>query len=169
MLLLEQDITRKERMNNENAAELYVGDKIGEYKVEAIWESEVYTKEADRHLSQLYYLVVWKSYPEEENTWEPFLAIMHLQKMINTFYKDHPKKPTAISPFLDSAPPMAKLTVNFPAKQKQRQLKKRATKRAKWGDKEESKLVWFSIEPKVAKRPKICFFSARSIRKPAFW
>ena len=36
---------------------------------------------------------------------------MHLRKMISTFHKDHPKKPTATSPPLNSAPPMAKLSV----------------------------------------------------------
>ena len=48
------------------------------YKVEAIRDSEVYAKEADKYLPGLYYLVAWKGYPEEESTWEPFLAIMHL-------------------------------------------------------------------------------------------
>ena len=38
-----------------------------EYKVEAIQDSVIYAKEADRHLPRLYYLVIWKGYPEEEN------------------------------------------------------------------------------------------------------
>ena len=43
----------------------------GEYKVEAIWDNAVYAKESEGHLPKLYYLVFWKRYPEEENTWEP--------------------------------------------------------------------------------------------------
>ena len=39
-----------------------------EYKVEAIQDSIVYIKEVDGHLPGLYYLVVEKGYPEEENT-----------------------------------------------------------------------------------------------------
>ena len=38
------------------------------YEVEAIRGSTVYAKEADEHLQELYYLVVWKGYSEEENT-----------------------------------------------------------------------------------------------------
>ena len=56
-----------------------------EYKVEAIQDSAVYTKKADRLLPRLYYLVVWKGYPKEENTWEPSLAVMHFRKIISTF------------------------------------------------------------------------------------
>ena len=39
-----------------------------EYELEAIQDSAVYAKEANRHLPGLYYLVAWKGYPEEENT-----------------------------------------------------------------------------------------------------
>ena len=48
----------------------------GEYEVEAIWDSAVYTRESESgHLLSLYYLVSCKGYPEEENTWEPVLAV----------------------------------------------------------------------------------------------
>ena len=101
--LLEQDTTRKGR----------------EYEVEAIRNSVVYAKEADGYLPGLYYLVAWKAYPEEENTWEPSSTVMHLWKMVTTFYKDHLEKPTATSAPLDSAPPMAKPTTQLPPKRKQ--------------------------------------------------
>ncbi len=84
-----------------------------EYEVEAIRDSVVYAKESDSgyHLLGLYYLVSWKGYPEEENTWEPASAVLHLRKLINTFHRDHPEKPTVTSPPIDSAPTMARPTV----------------------------------------------------------
>ena len=53
--LLEQDITRKERV--EKVPELDVDDNSNKYEVEAIWDNAVYTKELEGHLSGLYYLV----------------------------------------------------------------------------------------------------------------
>ena len=99
-----------------------------EYEMEAIRDSAVYAKEADGHLLGLYYLVVWKGYLEEENTWEPSSAVMHLQKMVSTFHKDHPEKPTATSAPLDSAPPMAKPTTQLLPKRKRGRPTGRATK-----------------------------------------
>ena len=113
--LLEQDTTRKGRMNKlipELEPEFDAGDNK-EYKVEAIIDSAVYVKKAERHLPGLYYLVSWKSYLEEKSTWKPFSAIMHLQKMICTFHKDYPEKPMATSLSLDSALPMAKPSVKL--------------------------------------------------------
>ena len=76
MSLLEQDTTRKGRMD-ENATELDAGDDdSGEYEVEAIRDSEVYVRKSESgHLPGLYYLVSWKEYPEEENTCEPTSAV----------------------------------------------------------------------------------------------
>ena len=88
------------------------------YKIEAIKNSAVYTKEVEGHLTGLYYLVSWKSYPKEESTQEPSSAVMHLRKMISAFHKDHPKKPTTTFPPLDSASPMAKPSIKPSAKQK---------------------------------------------------
>ena len=87
-----------------------------EYEVEAIKDSAVYARKAKRQLPGLYYLVSWKEYPEEENTWELSFAVMHLRKMISTFHKNHPKKPTATSLPLNSAPPMAKSSGKQPIK-----------------------------------------------------
>ena len=74
MSLLEQDTTRKGRVHE--AEELDAGDDSGEYEVEAIRDSAVYARESESgHLPGLYYLVSWKGYPEEENTWEPASAV----------------------------------------------------------------------------------------------
>ena len=60
MSLLEQDITRKKRVDKET--ELDAGDNSEEYEVEAIWDSAVYTRESKSgHLSGIYYLVSCKS------------------------------------------------------------------------------------------------------------
>ena len=67
MSLLEQNNTRKGQMNKFSVPEFELGNNK-EYKVEAIWDSTVYAKEADRHLPGLYYLVAWKGYSEEKNT-----------------------------------------------------------------------------------------------------
>ena len=41
----------------------------GEYKIEVIWNSTVNARESELgYLSGLYYLVLWKRYPEEKNT-----------------------------------------------------------------------------------------------------
>ena len=58
---------------------------------------------------------------------------MYLQKMISTFHKDHPEKPTATSLSLDSTPPMAKSSVKPPVKPFMKQKRNRligATKQA---------------------------------------
>ena len=60
MSLLEQDTTRKGRVdkNATELAELDAGEDSGEYEVEAILDSAVYTKESESdHLLGLYYLV----------------------------------------------------------------------------------------------------------------
>ena len=73
--LLEQDTTRKKRVDKK-LPELDTGNKDSKkYKMEAIWDSTVYAQESEGHLSGLYYLVAWKSYLEEENTWEPLSAV----------------------------------------------------------------------------------------------
>ena len=117
MSLLEQDTTRKERVDeNVTKLEFDAGDSK-EYKVETIWDNAVYAMESESgHLPGLYYLVACKGYPEEENIWEPFSVVQHLRKLIRSFQKHHPEKPTATSPPINCAPPMARPTVNPTAK-----------------------------------------------------
>ena len=76
--LLKQDITRKGRMDEEVKQMKFEADNddSGKYKLEAIRNSAVYAKESESgHLPGLYYLVLWKGYPKEENTWEPASAV----------------------------------------------------------------------------------------------
>ena len=113
MSLLEQDTIKKGRVDEEvKQIEFDVdNDNSRKYKVEAIWDSVVYARESEGHLPGLYYLVSWKGYPEEENTWEPTLAVQHLSKLINWFYKDHLDKPSTTSEVINTVPPIDKPTV----------------------------------------------------------
>ena len=114
-------------MHEENVEELDARDNSGEYEVEVIWDSAVYARESKSgHLPGLYYLVSWKRYPEEENTWKPASAVQHLTKLISLFHKDYPDKPTATSPAIDTAPPITRPTE--PLKQKRGRPIKRAKK-----------------------------------------
>ena len=118
--------------NGNNVAELDASNKNGEYKVEATRDTTVYVRESESgYLPGLYYRVSWKGYSEEENTWELVSAVQHLRKLISLFHKDYPDKPTATSPAIDTAPPMARPIVKLPAKQKRDRLIRRAKKRAK--------------------------------------
>ena len=115
--LLEQDPIRKERVDKKVTELDFEAWNSEEYKVEVIWNSAVYVnKSKSSHLPGLDYLIAWKGYPEEENTWEPFSAIQHLQNLISSFHKNHLEKPTATSPPIDFAPPMTRPTVKATAK-----------------------------------------------------
>ena len=130
MSLLEQDITRKERVHEGDVEELDTIDDSGEYKVKAIWDSVVYAIESESgHLPGFYYLVSWKGYPEEKNTWDPASTVKHLRKLISSFHKDHPIKPMATSLAINTALPMAGPTE--PLKQKRRRPTGRTKKRTK--------------------------------------
>ena len=111
----------------------FEADDDKKYEIDGIWDSAVYAKESTTdQLLGLYYLVSWKGYPKEKNTWEPASAIQHFWKLITTYHKDNPKKPTATSAPVNTVPPMArlstpprptaKLTSDIPIKRKQGQL-----------------------------------------------
>ena len=131
---MEQDTIRKERVD-EKVTELdFKAGNSEEYKVEAIWDSAVYARDLEGHLPGLYYLVAWKGYTKEENTWEPVSAIQHLRKQISLFHKDSLEKRTATSSPVNSASPRARPTVKPVrpiAKRKQGQPANNANKRAK--------------------------------------
>ncbi len=72
MSLLEQDITRRRRVDKtlpepKKDLEFEAGSNK-EYEVEAIIDSAMYSQQANNQMPDLYYLVLWKSYPKEENT-----------------------------------------------------------------------------------------------------
>ena len=127
--MLEKDIIRKgwEFL----VPEIEPGDDNNEYKIEAIRDSAVYAKKEDGYLPGLYYLIEWKGYPEEENTWEPFSAVMHLQKMVSTFHKNYPEKPRVTSVPLDYVLLIAKPTIQLSTKRKRGRLICCAKKRPK--------------------------------------
>ena len=134
MSLLEQDNTRKERVGE--LPELNAGDDSKECKIEAIWDSAVYAMESESgHLPGLFYLITWKGYPEKENIWEPVLAVQYFRKLISSFHKNHPKKPTTTSLPVNSALPMARPTIKPTTKSTTKQKRDRpansANKRAK--------------------------------------
>ncbi len=138
--LLEKDTTRKERADeNVTLLKFETGDSE-EYEVEAIRDSVVYARESQLgHLPRLYYLVSWKGYPEEENTWEPSSAVQPLRKLLSSFQRSHLDKPKATSPAIDTAPTMARPTIRSTVKpiepaskrKRDRSAKNRANKRAK--------------------------------------
>ncbi len=114
----------------EKEFEFEAGDNK-DYKFEAIIDSAVYGQQVNDQMPGFYYLVSWKGYSEEENTWKPLLAVIHLRKLISTFHKEYPENPIATSPPFDSAPLIAKPTIQKEPKQKCDRPSKRANKRGR--------------------------------------
>lgn len=119
-------------------------------------------------LIKLYYLIFWKGYLKEKNTWKSFLAVIYLQKLVNTFYKGYLEKPIAISVPLDFVSSIAKPTIKLPIKWKQGRLAKSTTKYIKKEDKES---IWVSTvfkEPEAGNWLEVYLLSAKSTREPVF-
>ena len=108
--LLEQNTTQKGWVDKKITKLEFEINNSKEYKVEVIWDSAVYANKAKRHLSGLYYLVAWKRYFEEENTWKLSSIVQYLKKLISSFHKKHPEKSIATFPLINFAPPMARST-----------------------------------------------------------
>ena len=86
--------------------------KNKKYEIKAIINTVVYDKEAvNNQISGLYYLILWKSYLEEKNNSKSLTVVMHLRKLIRTFYKEHLEKSTAIFLTLNLTLSMAGSTV----------------------------------------------------------
>ena len=82
-----------------------------ENKVNGIGDSAIYAKKLTiGQLLGLYYLISWKSYQEEKDTWEPASTIQHLRKLVTIYYKNNPVKSIAISLSIDRTSPMARST-----------------------------------------------------------
>jgi hypothetical protein len=61
-----------------------------EYEVEEILDSRM-------RRSKLQYLVKWKGYPTEENTWEPEENVKNAASLVALFHKTHPSAPRRLS------------------------------------------------------------------------
>lgn len=79
MSLLEQDTIKKVQVEEyETRLEFEASNDGKKYKLEGIWDSVVYTKKSKSgYLPGLYYLVLWKGYLKEKNTYKPILAVQH--------------------------------------------------------------------------------------------
>lgn len=81
--------------------------------MKGIQDSAVYARQLDSHLPRLYHLVFWKRNLEEKSTWEPALAVQHLQKLVKTFDAKYPDKSIAIFHLFNTTPPMVKPIVKL--------------------------------------------------------
>jgi len=64
-------------------------DNDVEYEVEEVLDSRMYRR-------KLQYLVKWKGYPHEDNTWEPEDNMQQSQQAVQDFHKKHPAAPRRI-------------------------------------------------------------------------
>ena len=130
--LLEQNTTKKRQVNNILLDFEFEAGNNEEYKGDGIQDSVVYTKEsATGQLPRFYFLILWKSYPEEENTWEPVLAILHLLRLTNAYHKNNLERPTATSLPVNMAPLMARPTAALTKKRGRLAKSITTTERAK--------------------------------------
>ena len=68
MLLLKQNITRKEQVDEKVTELKFEADSSKKYKVKVIWNSIIYVNKTKGYLLVLYYLEAWKRYFDQKNT-----------------------------------------------------------------------------------------------------
>lgn len=106
--LLKQDITKKEKSNKNITRLEFEAGNSKEYEVKAIRNSTVYEKMLESgQQPKLHYLILWRGYPKEENTWKLSLRDQHFWKMISSFQKNHRDKPITTFSTVITASPMA--------------------------------------------------------------
>lgn len=94
--------------------ELKAGNKGREYKIEAIFDCMVYARKSKSgHSLELYYLISWKGYLKEKNTYKLALTIQYPRKLISSFYKNHTDKLTAIFEAINTILLMAKQIIKI--------------------------------------------------------
>ena len=82
-----------------------------EYKVESIYNDTIYVRKLEAsHLSDFYYLALWKNYLEDQNTWKFASEVQYLRKLLSIFYKNYFDKLTIIFLPIDSALSITKRT-----------------------------------------------------------
>jgi hypothetical protein len=80
-----------------------VFDGVEEYEVEDILDSRLYR-------GKVQYLIKWKDYPTEDNTWEPASMILEdIPKLVKKFHNDYPHAihSIAIYPILEKEFPLS--------------------------------------------------------------
>lgn len=95
--------------------------------MKAICDNESYAIQTVSQLFELYYLIFWKNYLENENTQNLTLAIIYFCKMISTFYNNYQENQIATLLFINTDLPFAKSIVKIYIeilKQKQNYLSK---------------------------------------------
>lgn len=80
MSRLKQNTTKKRQVNNNPLSEpknQFEARENNQYKVKAIINGAIYGKEANNLMPSFYYMILWKSYLEENNIWEPSAGVKH--------------------------------------------------------------------------------------------
>ena len=121
MLLLDQNTTNKKQIDK--ILEFDAGNTDSkEYKMKVIWDNADYVMESKSvYLLNFFYLVAWKSYLEEKNTWKLVMAVLYLGKLINLLHQDNFQNLPAIFLPINYALPIAILTVKLTRLTKRKQ------------------------------------------------